>query len=76
MKNLQLRLASLTRGLYARVAHKLKVDPSYVSRVARGGRRSQEIEVQLSREVSKIVAVIAMPKLKRKKTRVETSKRN
>ena len=29
-------LASLIRGLYGRVARQLKVDPSYVSRVARG----------------------------------------
>jgi hypothetical protein len=35
---------TLYRGLYVRVARKLNVDPSYVSRVARGDRRSSEIE--------------------------------
>jgi transcriptional regulator with XRE-family HTH domain len=35
---------ALYRGLYVRIARKLGVDPSYVSRVARGDRRSSEIE--------------------------------
>src|SRR5580692_9583445 len=35
---------ALYRGLYVRIARKLNVDPSYVSRVARGDRRSSEIE--------------------------------
>ena len=34
----------LYRGLYVRIAQKLGVDPSYVSRVARGDRRSSQIE--------------------------------
>src|SRR5271168_4481933 len=37
-------LHALYRGLYVRIARKLGVDPSYVSRVARGDRRSSEIE--------------------------------
>jgi hypothetical protein len=37
-------LHALYRGLYVRIARKLDVDPSYVSRVARGDRRSSEIE--------------------------------
>src|SRR5271169_5844058 len=37
-------LASLVRGLYRRVARKLHVDASYVSRVARGERQSGMIE--------------------------------
>jgi hypothetical protein len=37
-------LHALYRGLYVRIARKLNVDPSYVSRVARGDRRSSEIE--------------------------------
>ena len=41
------------RGLYTRVAHKLGVDPSYVSRVARGERRSKRIEAALSAEIRK-----------------------
>ena len=38
---------TLYRGLYMRIARKLNVDPSYVSRVARGDRRSSEIESAL-----------------------------
>jgi hypothetical protein len=51
-------LASLIRGLYGRVARKLKVDPSYVSRVARGERQSQEIEVSLERELRRIMTLM------------------
>jgi hypothetical protein len=50
-------LASLIRGLYGRVARQLKVDPSYVSRVARGERQSSEIEVSLERELKRIMAM-------------------
>ena len=42
------------RGLYGRVARKLDVDPSYVSRVARGERRSKVIEEALSAELRKL----------------------
>ena len=45
---------SLYRGLYVRIARKLKVDPSYVSRVARGDRRSSEIEEALSQALEEI----------------------
>jgi hypothetical protein len=48
-------LASLIRGLYRRVARQLEVDPSYVSRVARGERQSRKIEDALKRELNKIV---------------------
>ena len=51
-------LASLIRGLYGRVARKLRVDPSYVSRVARGERRSGEIEESLERELKRIMALV------------------
>jgi hypothetical protein len=51
-------LASLIRGLYGRVARQLKVDPSYVSRVARGERRSHEIEASLERELKRIMAMV------------------
>lgn len=42
-------------GLYSRVARQLKVDRSYVSRVARGERRSEPIERALSTEFDRIV---------------------
>jgi hypothetical protein len=48
-------LASLVRGLYGRVARQLDLDPSYVSRVARGERQSEAIEAALEREMSRIM---------------------
>jgi transcriptional regulator with XRE-family HTH domain len=44
-------LASRFRGLYHRVARRLGVDASYVSRVARGERRSEQISAALHHEV-------------------------
>ena len=44
----------LYRGLYVRIARKLGVDPSYVSRVARGDRRSPQVENALSQELERI----------------------
>jgi hypothetical protein len=52
-------LASLIRGLYGRVARQLKVDPSYVSRVARGERQSDVIETALERELKRIMATVS-----------------
>jgi hypothetical protein len=63
-----LGIASIFRGLYARVASRLDVDPSYVSRVARGERQSQAIETALDREANQI--------LKRIKTNHNRSDRN
>lgn len=51
-------LASLLRGLYGRVASQLDVDPSYVSRVARGERKSVVIEAALEREMRKIMKMM------------------
>jgi hypothetical protein len=51
-------LASLIRGLYGRVARQLKVDPSYVSRVARGERQSDVIEASLERELKRIMSLV------------------
>lgn len=52
-------LASLIRGLYGRVARQMKVDPSYVSRVARGERRSDAIEASLERELKRIMNMVS-----------------
>jgi transcriptional regulator with XRE-family HTH domain len=41
-------------GIYSRVARKLGVDRSYVSRVAKGERNSQEIEAALISEFQQI----------------------
>ena len=53
-----LHFASLFRGFYGRVARKLDLDPSYVSRVARGERQSETIEAALEREMSRILALV------------------
>jgi hypothetical protein len=45
---------TLYRGLYVRIASKLGVDPSYVSRVARGYRRSSQIEAALRQALEEI----------------------
>jgi hypothetical protein len=42
---------SLFRGIFNRVAKLLVVDPSYVSRVARGERKSAVVEKALAEEV-------------------------
>ena len=53
------KLARLNRvveawcGIYSRVARKLGVHRSYVSRVARGERSSEEIEAALLQELNK-----------------------
>ena len=45
---------ALYRGLYVRIANKLDVDPSYVSRVARGERQSAAVERALQTEIEQI----------------------
>ena len=50
-----LHFASLFRGFYGRVARQLGLDPSYVSRVARGERQSDAIEAALEREMKRII---------------------
>ena len=42
------------RGVYTRIAKQLEVHPSYVSRVARGERRSEKIEQALKAEIAQI----------------------
>jgi hypothetical protein len=44
-------LPSLCRGIYNRVAQKIGCDPSYVSRVARGERRSEAVSEALRAEI-------------------------
>jgi hypothetical protein len=45
---------TLYRGLYVRIARQLGVDASYVSRVARGDRRSSEVESALRQALQEI----------------------
>lgn len=49
---------ALFRGVYSRVARQLGVDRSYVSRVARGERRSEEIENALRGELRRVEAAL------------------
>lgn len=49
---------ALFRGIYSRVARQLGVDRSYVSRVARGERRSEEIENALRGELRRVEATL------------------
>lgn len=51
-------LVSLLRGLYGRVARKLRVHPSYVSRVARGERRSKRVENEIRLELRRIAQFV------------------
>jgi hypothetical protein len=45
---------TLYRGLYIRIARRLKIDPSYVSRVARGERHSKAVENAIRHEIDQI----------------------
>ena len=52
---------TLYRGVYRRVAAQLGVDPSYVSRVARGERISSEIQQTLTAELDRIATLNRPP---------------
>jgi hypothetical protein len=52
------KAVSLFRGLYARVARELSVDVSYISRIARGERKSNLAHKALNREFNKVLAAI------------------
>jgi hypothetical protein len=54
-------LSSRLRGLYGRIARQLGVDPSYVSRVARGERQSESVNSALRRELAKIINRATQP---------------
>lgn len=62
------QLVSLFRGLYNRVARKMGVDPSYVSRVARGERRSEAVLAALTEEVKSALARLGPGKQRSRKT--------
>jgi len=69
-------LASLIRGLYGRVARQLRVDPSYVSRVARGERQSQVIEASLERELRRIMTTVRNHRFASKNGAIRTRTRS
>jgi hypothetical protein len=47
------------RGLFSRVAKRLRLDPSYVSRVASGQRQSERVSLAIEAELSKLRAASA-----------------
>jgi transcriptional regulator with XRE-family HTH domain len=53
-----LRIPGLYRGVYSRVARRVGVDPSYVSRVARGERVSHKVEKALLAELHRVEKVV------------------
>ncbi|MGH9680513.1 MAG: hypothetical protein ACRD4Y_11245 [Candidatus Acidiferrales bacterium] len=55
-------VASHLRGLYVRVATRLDLDPSYVSRVARGERKSKTVEIALRHELERILKLTNLSK--------------
>jgi hypothetical protein len=61
----QLNLPSFYRGVYKRVADQLGVDPSYVSRVARGERTSPAINRALETELKHSLATAQSRRLSR-----------
>jgi hypothetical protein len=50
--------ASAFRGIYSRIASRLHVHPSYVSRVARHVRQSEEIEAAIDQENRRIMKMM------------------
>jgi transcriptional regulator with XRE-family HTH domain len=48
-------LISRFRGAYQRVAKRLGLHPSYVSRVARGQRHSEQVSAALQREIARLL---------------------
>jgi hypothetical protein len=49
-----LRAYATQRGLFARVARKLRIDPSYVSRVANGKRQNDRISHAIEADLNKM----------------------
>jgi transcriptional regulator with XRE-family HTH domain len=52
-----LQAITLFRGIYRRVAKRLDVDPSYVSRVARGERRAAFVTEALEIEIRRALGM-------------------
>ena len=67
---------SVFRGFYARIAKRLNVDPSYVSRVARGERESPELLVALEQEMRVLANSASRKSSRRRGPHRKGSKRN
>jgi len=57
---LSLQALSVFRGIYKRVANQLDVDPSYVSRVARGERNAPFITEALHKEFERVLGKVGL----------------
>ena len=57
----------MPRGLYARIARQLGIDPSFVSRVAHGHRKNEKVSKVLLGELIKVLAVAQTSVRKSKK---------
>ena len=66
------KMVSLARGLYARVARKMRCDVSYVSRIARGQRQSATVEAQLKREFRATLRKLKLDFLRQRKRVLST----
>ena len=62
------------RGLFARIAKRFGVDPSYVSRVAHGHRQNDKISKTLEAELRKII-VMTQKSIRKTSKKVETRKK-
>lgn len=51
---------SVFRGIYKRVAVQLDVDPSYVSRVARGQRHAPFVSEALRKEIQRVLGKVGL----------------
>jgi len=65
----------LFRGLYARVARDLGLDVSYISRVARGERRSKVAEEAIDREFNRVLTLMRNGSAKSGKNRGQKESR-
>jgi hypothetical protein len=54
------RLILESHGIFARVSKQMKVNPSFVSRVARRERRSKPVEAALREELQKILISVKL----------------
>jgi|HubBroStandDraft_3_1064219.scaffolds.fasta_scaffold391026_2 hypothetical protein len=55
-----IEVLSVFRGLYKRVAVQLDVDPSYVSRVARGQRQAPLVAEALRKEIQRVLGKVGL----------------
>jgi hypothetical protein len=65
----------LFRGLYARVGRDLGLDASYISRIARGERKSIVAEKAINREFNKALKLIGNSSSRPGKNRIKKSRR-